>query len=130
MDGGSIVFLTGLLLVGLGITGLVRAPMVASFFEGFAQSARAHYGEQTVRILAGLGCLGIANATAFEQAFQAFGLVLIVTSGLLMLVPWRWHRRFANIVIPMVVRYQLFYVLGALCLGAVLLAGLATSFRA
>ncbi|MBI3129799.1 MAG: hypothetical protein HYZ13_00430 [Acidobacteria bacterium] len=57
----------------------------------------------------------------FPGAFRMFGWVLVITTGVLLLIPWRWHRRFAERAVPSATRYLSLVGLSSLALGGLLL---------
>lgn len=115
---GAIVVLSGAWLVFLAILSMRAPQKAARLLSGFASSARAHYLEQALRLIAGAGFLGFAEHMAFADAFRVFGWVLLITSALLLLVPWQWHNRFAQWVVPFAARHLKLYGLAAAALAA------------
>lgn len=115
---GAIVVLSGAWLVFLAILSMRAPQKAARLLSGFASSARAHYLEQALRLIAGAGFLGFAEYMAFADAFRVFGWVLLITSALLLLVPWQWHNRFAQWVVPFAARHLKLYGLAAAALAA------------
>lgn len=103
-----------LFLFAQGVLALWRPDWVRAFLGGFAASARAHFLELLLRILAGLAFVQLAPGSAWPPALHAFGLLLIVTSTLLLFVPWRLHRRFAAWAVPMATRWMPGYALACL----------------
>lgn len=120
---GAGVLLTALGL--LGITGLValRPERAKRFLESFASSLRAHLTEQAIRIAAGSALIVYSPQMRLPEVWHGFGWLLVGTSALLMLIPWRWHRRFAQRVIPRGVLTVRLYGLGTLVLGSCILYG-------
>ena len=57
----------------------------------------------------------------FTTAVSILGWVVIATTAGLLLVPWRRHRRFAERVVPWVIRNRILYAGGLLALGGTLL---------
>lgn len=45
------------------------------------------------------------------SAFLALGWLIVGTAIVLMVLPWRWHHRFAQWAIPMVIRHLRLYAL-------------------
>jgi hypothetical protein len=54
----------------------------------------------------------------FATVFVAFGWVLLATTAVLLLVPWRWHQRFAQLSVPKAVRYLPLIAIASLLLGS------------
>ncbi len=114
---GFVVFASGSWLVCLAIFCAFAPRRAAGFLWGFASSARSHFIEQLIRILAGAGFVLYADRLRFTPAFEVFGWVLIGTSTALLFIPWRWHKRFADQVVPMAIRHIKLYAVAALTLG-------------
>lgn len=106
----------GLSLIGLA--GLIAFKPAAAerFLKSFASSARAHYTEQTGRLIAGTGLVIFSSAMWFTDLFRLLGWLIVITAAGLFLVPWRWHRRFGQWAIPLAIRHLRLYGLGAIIL--------------
>ncbi|MDH3215140.1 MAG: hypothetical protein OEN01_02475 [Candidatus Krumholzibacteria bacterium] len=118
---GIVVVITGLWLMGLALLIVVTPVRAERFLLGFASSARAHYTEQVLRLIAGLAIVVFAVETRFTDLFRIFGWLIVVTALGLLLVPWRWHHRFGKWAIPLAIRHINLYALGAFLLGAFML---------
>jgi hypothetical protein len=55
--------------------------------------------------------------------FGVIGWTIVAPSIALILLPWQWHRRFAALVLPTVVRYMKLYAVGLFAFGCLLLYG-------
>ena len=117
-----VVLLAGLYFVALGTVSLVRPADANRFLLGFAGSARVHYVELLLRLLVGGAFIFSAPRMLFSEIFGLFGWVLVVTTVGLLLIPWRWHRLFAQRTVPAVTRYIALIGLASLALGGVILA--------
>lgn len=115
---GFVVFVSGAWLVGLAALSMFAPQRAAQLLSGFAGSARAHYLEQALRIVAGVGFILYSSAMRLPTVFLVFGWVLVLTSAGLLAVPWQLHGRFANWVVPFVIRHLKLYAGGALLLAA------------
>jgi hypothetical protein len=96
----AVVLLTGLYLIALAALSLFAPARAAQFLGGFATSALTHYAELAVRLCAGAALVVYAPHMRFAEAFALAGWVLIVTTAALLVVPWRWHQRFARWAVP------------------------------
>jgi hypothetical protein len=114
---GAVVVAFALFLLGLAVTIYVRPVLAERFLLAFAQSARAHYLEQVLRLMVGGSLVGFSSAMTQPDVFRLFGWVIVVTTLGLLCIPWRWHRRFAQWVVPPVVRHLKLYGFGAAMLG-------------
>lgn len=120
---GAVVVAAALYLLGLALAAYVRPSCADRFLLAFASTARAHYAEQAARLAVGGALVAFSPEMAWTEAFRLFGWVLVVTALGLLAVPWRWHRRFAQRVLPPVLQRPRLYGLGAAVLGAALLWG-------
>lgn len=121
----GVVLAAGLYLAGLGVALLARPASAARFLMGHATSASLHYLELGVRIVVGLAFVHSAASMLAAVIFSVFGWVLVGTSAVLLLVPWRWHRRLAERYVPQALRFTPLLGLASLLMGGgVLLAAL------
>jgi len=100
-----VVLLTSAYFIALAVASIVVPGRTAAFLLGFASSAQAHYVELLVRIFVGVAFLSHAPFMSHPRVFTLVGTVLVATSLALLMVPWRWHHRFAQAVVPHAVRY-------------------------
>ena len=119
----AVVVAAGLYLAALGVSCFVRPDAAAKFLLGFASSAFLHYLELALRVLVGASLVHNAHALPYPLAFNVFGWVLIVTSLVMCLVPWRWHRHFSQRAVPQALRYIKLLGVASVVLGVVLVAG-------
>ncbi|MBW8367931.1 MAG: hypothetical protein K0M70_08745, partial [Arenimonas sp.] len=119
------VMIAGLYLAGLGAVALARPDAASRFLLAFVGSGPLHYLELVVRIVLGLAFVQQAPGMMLPAVFSAFGWLLVMTSAALLLVPWQWHRRFAERTVPQALRFlPLIGVLSLLLGGLVLAAAL------
>ena len=128
----AVVALAGLYLLALGLSTFLAPGVSRRFLLGFAGSASAHYLEMSLRLVVAGALVVRSDGMLFGNAFFAFGWVIVITTGVLLLVPWRWHRGFAQRTVPPLLRHlRLFGVvaiaLAVLILGALLLGPGATA---
>lgn len=97
-----ILAMVALYLVALGVLAFARPKKLTVFLSGFAGSPSAHYLEIVLRSLTGVAFITLSPAVAFTRIFEVIGWVLLSTSVILVFVPWRQHRRFAERVAPLV----------------------------
>lgn len=71
-----------------------------------------------------MALLVAAPAMRFAAGFRLGGWVLLATTLLLALLPWRLHRNFASWSVPIATRRMALVGVGALAAGGVLLAAL------
>jgi hypothetical protein len=118
---GAVVVACGLFLLAFAVAMLTARAASERFLRKFASSARAHYAEQTLRLVAGAAFVLFASEMRYPLVFQVFGWILVVTAAVLMLLPWRWHQRFGAWAIPLAIRHMRLYAVGALALGGFVL---------
>ena len=117
----AIVFLGALFFLALGAAALVRPAIARAFLLGFANTAVKHYAELLARVLVGGSLLVVARESAYPTAFSAFGWLLIGTTAVMALVPWRVHDRFARSAVPKSLRFLPLIGISSLLIGAALL---------
>ncbi|HEX5757112.1 MAG TPA: hypothetical protein VFY12_12285 [Arenimonas sp.] len=116
-----VLVLTGVYFIALGLLCVLAPTRASTFLMGFAGSAGAHYAELSVRIVVGLAFVAQAAQSPFPMAFSGFGWLLVGTSAVLVLFPWRWHRAFAQRAVPQALRYLPAIAVGSLGLGVFVL---------
>lgn len=99
------VLLAGIWLVGLAVVTFAKPEAVKAFFGKFASSAFTHFLEMLVRLVVGIAFVIYASQMKFALVFAAFGWLLIVTTAVLMFVPWRLHKTFADKSLPMMYKW-------------------------
>ena len=110
-----IVVLAGIWLIGLAAVAVARPELVKQFFGTFASSAFAHFLEMFMRITVGVAFVIYSPQMKFSAIFAGFGWLLILTTVVLLFVPWKIHRRFADRSLPMVMdRMKLFAIVSAI----------------
>ncbi|MCB1609906.1 MAG: hypothetical protein KDI71_23335 [Xanthomonadales bacterium] len=119
----AVVIAFAAFMIGLGLLIILRPKLSARFLLAFASSARAHFLEQGLRLLFGTALLLRAPQMAQGWLFEWLAWVVIVTTLGLLVFPWRWHQRFAQRVLPTVVRFQIVYAFGLWGMGIWLLFG-------
>jgi len=115
------VAVAGLFFIALGSTSLLAPRRASQFLLGFAGSPSKHYAELALRFFVG-GCL-VASAPRmlFPSAFSLFGWVVLATTAALLLVPWRWHHRFAARAVPAALRFLPLIGVSSVALGGLVL---------
>lgn len=84
----------------LGLVALIRPEHAKRFLLGFAASVPKHYAELGARFVVGGALLVIGPQSIHSGALTAFGWLLIVTTAVMAIVPWRVHRRFTETAVP------------------------------
>lgn len=120
-----LVFIAGGYLICLGGLSTFRPALTAQFFLGFADNAKLHYIELTIRLAIGWALLQQSSSMLFAKWMEVIAWILLVTTACLFLLPWRWHRNFAQMVVPYANRYLTLMGIVSLVLGL----GLLTSLR-
>jgi uncharacterized protein YjeT (DUF2065 family) len=122
-----VILATGAFLCALGGAALFAPERARRFLLGFATTSVKHALEMALRLIVGVALLTHAAQMPFELAFRIAGWVLLVTTLLLALVPWRWHQRFARASVPQALRFLPLLGFASLALGALLLYALVVS---
>ena len=117
----TLVVLAAVYLVGLGVASFVAPARTAHFLDAFASSARAHLIEISIRLLVGAALVVAAPRLLFADVFLVFGWVIVVTSIVLLVLPWSWHQRFAKVVVSPLTRRVWLFGLLSFPLGVVML---------
>lgn len=91
---GSLCF--ALWLIFAAIFMVVRPQKCLLFLRTMGSTAAIHFGEHSLRALAGLSLIGLAPQTSAPLAYKVFGAFLLVTSIMIVLAPRRWHHRYAQ----------------------------------
>jgi hypothetical protein len=120
----AVVFAAGSYLLVLGIGALVRPQTAKRFLGGHAATLPLHVLELALRVLVGGALVLSAPRMPLSMAFLAVGWVLIGTSLVLALVPWRLHQRFAAWSVPQATQHMPLIGMGALAGGLGLVAAL------
>ena len=111
----------------LGMTALIRPSSARRFLLAFATSALKHYTELATRFVVGAAMLLVAPHSACSSALTAFGWLLIATTAVMTLIPWRVHYRFAAASVPKALRFLPMIGVSSLALGGLLLWALFTA---
>jgi hypothetical protein len=120
---GMLVVAFGFFLIGLAVLIAIKPQLAERFLRSFASSARAHYAEQALRLIAGGALVLFAPSMWYPDLFRLFGWLIVVTAVALLLVPWRWHYDLGNWAIPLVIRHIKLFALGAAALGILIFYG-------
>ena len=117
----TILVVVAIFFLLLGLIALIRPSIAGRFLLGFAGSALKHYVELGVRFVVGGAMLVVAPHSMYSLALTVFGWLLIVTTAVMAIVPWRIHRRFAEASVPKALRFLPMIGVSSLVLGGLLL---------
>ena len=120
---GFVVVCCGIFFIAVTGVAFTRPAIVERFFMAFASSARTHYLEQALRLLVGAALVLLSPAMWQPNVFWILGWAIVVSSAALMCIPWQWHHRVGERVLPMFVRHLKLYAVGMLAFGVFLLYG-------
>ena len=120
---GSLVIAFGVFLTALAALSAVKPQLAERFLKSFASSARAHYFEQVLRLIAGGALVIFAPSMWYSSLFELFGWLIVVTAAALLVTPWQWHQKLGTWMIPLVIRHIRIFALGAFALGMLLFYG-------
>jgi hypothetical protein len=125
---GMTVAAFALFLIALAALCVFQRPRAERFLSKFASSAKAHFTEQILRMVAGVALILFSASMWFSAVFWLFGWLLVITSIGLLVLPWRWHREYASWAVPWVLRRIWLMAIGALALGAFIFYGISRAF--
>jgi hypothetical protein len=120
---GAVVVACAVFQAGLAGVIVFKPRVAERFLESFASSARAHYLEQALRLIAGVAIVIFAPSMWYSDLFNFFGWIIIVTTMGLLLIPWQWHHEFAKWAIPVAIRHMKLFAFGAAALAAFIFYG-------
>lgn len=123
-----VVAASGVFLIGLGGVMLVKPAVTERFIMSFASSQKAHFTEMFFRLVFGVSLVWISVSMWQPQLFRVLAWVIIVSSIVLLALPWQFHQRFGAQVLPLIARYMRLYALGVAAFGGLILYGLYHSF--
>lgn len=112
-----VVAAAGLFLIGLGIAGILFPDRIRRFLLGFATSAGLHWLELALRLIIGYSFIVHAPHSRAPLVFSGFGWLLVGTTVVLALIPWRVHRAFAERSVPQALRFLPVLSVAVLVLG-------------
>jgi hypothetical protein len=118
----AVIVLAALYLLALGAAFLVAPVRSSRFLLGFARSRSIHFLELFLRFVVGAALVFYAPRMPLSDAFNLLGWVLLVTTTCLLILPWRWHQRFAHYTVPRVTRHLPLVGLASLAIGVLILA--------
>jgi hypothetical protein len=119
-----VVVVFGLVLIAFTGVTFAKPATAERFVTAFASSARTHYAEQIVRLLVG-AALVVCSPNMWQPAvFRVVAWAIVVSSAVLLCVPWQWHHRLGERMRPLFVRYLKLYAIGCFAFGALLLYGI------
>ena len=70
---GIVVVFVGVGLIGVAVMTAIKPVLTERFLNSFASSARAHYTEQAVRLIAGGAIVTFASSMWYPKLFMVFG---------------------------------------------------------
>ncbi len=117
----AVVFGFAAFLLTLTILLVFVPERATDFFHKFATSAFTHFLEMFLRILVGASLVIYSPRMLFAIVFYVFGWMLIGTSAVLAVLPWRWHNKFANLVLPPILKFPKLLAIQTAAMGSFIL---------
>jgi len=114
----------------LGLSSMIRPNHARRFLLGFATSAPKRYAELCTRFIAGGAALIVAPHSLHSVALSAFGWLLILTTAVMAIVPWRVHRQFSEAAVPKALHFLPIIAIASIVLGGLLLWSIFTASAA
>lgn len=96
---------------------VIKPRLAERFLRSFVASARAHFTEQMLRLIAGGAMVISAPSMWCANLFKLLKWLITVTAVALLLLPWRWHHEFGKLPAPLQLRHIKLFALGAFALG-------------
>ena len=118
---GSITTIFGLYLISLLIITITNKEKAVNYFSSFASSAKAHFLEQSLRLIVAISILIFSKSMLYSLGFEIFGWIIIISTIILILMPWTWHNKFGKWAIPFTIRNLYFYAVSASIFGIFIL---------
>ena len=127
-----VVVAFGLSLIAFTSVAFAKPAIAERFLRAFASSARTHYIEQGARLVVGAALIVLSPTMWQPTMFWLFGWAIVVSSAVLLCIPWQWHRRLGDRLqlLPLLVRHLRLYAVGSFALGVLLLYGIVSGDRA
>lgn len=91
-----IVLLFTFFLLVLACLSIFTPKHAVRFLGGFASSAKTHYVEMIIRLIVGIAFIINAPSMLYPKVFMIFGWLLVGSTAILILLPWRWHQLFSQ----------------------------------
>jgi hypothetical protein len=120
----GVVGLAGCYLLALGATAAVRPWRAKRFLEAHASTLQAHVLELALRVVVGVAMVVAAAGMRGAILARGGGWILVATTLVLAVTPWRLHQRFAAWSVPMATRSMPLVAVGALAGGVAVLTAL------
>jgi len=120
------VILSGVYMTALGGCAWLSPLRVRRFLLGHASTPFLHWLEMSLRVVIGVAFVIHAPAMRYAQAFTGLGWLILGTTAVLMLVPWRWHLEFAKRSVPQALRFLPLIGVAALLMGGFVLVAALT----
>jgi hypothetical protein len=118
-----VVIAFALFLLGATAVTFAKPALIERLFMTMANSAKAHYTEQIVRLLVGISLVVASPRMWQSKLFWLAGWMIIVSSTALIVTPWRWHFRFGERIRPRLIKHMKLYAVGVFVFGGLLLYG-------
>jgi hypothetical protein len=109
-----LILLAGLYLVCLAAVAVIAPRSAERFLTRLGNTPFAHFAELSLRLIVGLALVRYAPNMLLSKVFSTFGWVIIVTTVAMLLLPWRWHQRFAKWSVPQATRHLTWFAIGSL----------------
>lgn len=125
---GTIVFGFGIFLICLSIICVFFPSKAEKFLSAFASSAKTHFLEMGFRLIVGVGLIFFAAEMRFPTFFSLFGWVMIFTTVILMLMPWRIHQKFSQMSVPPIILHLKLFAFASFLFGVFIFFSLSKVF--
>jgi len=117
----AIVLLSAIFLIILACLSIFTPKHAIRFLGGFASSAKTHYLEMIIRLIVGTAFIINAPNMLYSKVFMIFGWLLVGSTAILILLPWRWHNLFGQKIASPVIQQAWLIGIGSLMLSALVI---------
>jgi uncharacterized protein YjeT (DUF2065 family) len=117
-----VVAISGAYLVVLGAVALAAPAVARRFLGAFASTPAAHFTEIIVRMTVGAAFVTSASRLPMGAVFSIAGWILIVSTAVLLVVPWRRHRQFAAASVEKASRHITLIGIASCAMGALVIS--------
>ena len=113
------VALIAIYLIGLGAIGMARADVAKQYLLAHAASPFRHYLELFIRVVCGWAILTMSPYMLAPEIFNIVGWVILITTTVLLVLPWQVHSRFSKWAVPQAIQYMKLIAIGSMVGGLI-----------
>jgi uncharacterized protein YjeT (DUF2065 family) len=118
---GMVVMLSAAYLLGFGVLAVAGPARAFGHLRRLASTFPLHVLELLVRFAVGAAFVAYASEMQFGGAFRTFGIIIVITTLGLAVLPWRWHRWVAQLTLPAIERHVSLLGIASIAAGSLVL---------